>query len=292
MRHIYSARNVLARPRPAIVAAGLMLTVVLGFTAAAPAGTLRHADAATAVAEPPAAVDGRVRIPSLGLDAPLGVQRVAPDGSMPMPYGPVDVAWYDFTLHPGLGGVPGTSGNTILSGHVNYSANVPYAGVRYSGPAVFADLGQLRPGATIEIVRGRTATYRVVSMDVLPAERADWLTEFASTPVEMLTLFTCTGEFNPRTSDYSDRIVVKAVRVVGEARRLDVTADGRFLYGTGGTSDPLELLAAQPRAVTALYAKDPLGDEWLTFVPGAPSFINTLLGRLRPDALVIGRVAQ
>lgn len=267
--------------------AGLALTLV------AHASPMRIAEAGIPVIEPPAAVDGRVRIPSLGVDAPLGVQQVASDGTMPMPYGPVDVAWYDFVLHPGLGGVPLTSGNTILSGHVDYAANVPYAGVRYNGPAVFSGLERLRPDATIEIARGVTAaTYRVISVDVLPADRANWFDEFASTPVEMLTLFTCTGVFNPNTVSYSDRVVVKAVHAVGAARRLDVTGDGRFLYGVGGTTDPLELLAAQSRPVTALCAKDPLGDQWLTFVPGAPSFINTLTGQLGPDVLVIGRVAQ
>jgi sortase (surface protein transpeptidase) len=247
----------------------------------------RSAHAAIPVPEPPA-IDGRLRIPSIGVDAPLGPQLTAPDGTMPMPHGPVDVAWYDFSLHPGLGGVPGLVGNAIVSGHVDYAANVPYAGVRYSGPAVFAGLGTLQPGARIEVVRnGRTVAYRVVSVEVQPAETADWLTLFASTPVEMLTLFTCTGDFNPATVSYSDRVVVQAVRVLGEARRLDVTADGRFLYGTGGTSDPRELAAAQPGGVSGLYARDPVSGEWLTFVPGAPAFINTLTGRLRPDALVV-----
>lgn len=248
--------------------------------------------AAIPVPDPPS-TEGRVRIPALGIDAPLTVRQVAPDGTMPMPLGPADVSWYDFSIHPGLGGVPVASGNTILSGHVDYVANVPYTGVRYSGPGVFADLGRLRSGASIEVVRGPvTASYRVVSVEVLPAEQADWLREFAATPVETLTLFTCTGEFNPLTFDYSDRVVVKAVRVIGVARLLDITPDNRFLYGIGGTSDPVELAAAQARPVTALYARDPLGTEWLTYVPGAPSFVNTLVGRLRPDALVVGRVAQ
>ncbi len=290
MRRLQPTSVLLHRTRA--FSAATLAAAVLTLALTIPASPARMAEAAIPVAEPAAAVDGRIRIPSLGLDAPLGVQQVAPDGTMPIPYGPVDVAWYDFALHPGLGGVPLTSGNTILSGHVDYAANVPYAGVRYNGPAVFADLGQVRPGATIEVVRGRTVIYRVISVDVLSADRANWLVEFASTPVEMLTLFTCTGDFNPLTAVYSDRVVVKAVRVVGEAHRLDITGDGRFLYGVGGTTDPLELLSAQSRSVTALYAKDPLGDEWLTFVPGAPSFINTLTGRLRPDVLVIGRVAQ
>jgi len=278
------------RPRWRGVAFALV-SILLVITA--PSTEAQPASAAAIPVPDPPSTEGRVRIPSLAIDAPLTVRQVAADGTMPMPLGPVDVSWYDFGLHPGMGGVPAASGNTILSGHVDYVANVPYAGIRYSGPAVFADLGRMRVGAAIEVVRGSaTVAYRAVSVEVLPAEEADWLREFAATPVESLTLFTCTGEFNPRTFDYSNRVVVKAVRVIGTARRLDVTPDNRFLYGIGGTSDPVELLAAQTRPVTALYARDPLGTEWLTYVPGAPSFVNTLVGRLRADALVIGRVAQ
>jgi sortase (surface protein transpeptidase) len=253
----------------------------------------RVAEAVIPVIEPVAANDGRLRIPAIGVDAPLGVRTVAADGTMPMPLGPVDVSWYDFGLHPGMGGVPVISGNTIISGHVDYAANVPYAGVRYNGPAVFYDLGRIQTGARIEIARaGTTVGYRVTSVEVLPAALADWITTFASTPFETLTLFTCTGEFNPLTVEYSERVVVKAVRILGQANRLSLTGDGRFLYGTGGTSDPLELIEAQPGRVAALYAQDSGTREWLIFVPGAPSFINTLSGRLSPEALVFGRTGS
>ena len=188
------------------------------------------AEAVIPVIEPAAANDGRLSIPAIGVDAPLGVRAVAADGSMPMPLGPVDVSWYDFGLHPGMGGAPAISGNTVISGHVDYAANVPYAGVRYNGPAVFYDLGRVRPGARIEVLRsGATVGYRVTSVDILPADRADWLTTFAATPIETLTLFTCTGEFNPRTIEYPDRVVVKAVRILGRANPLSLTGDGRFL---------------------------------------------------------------
>lgn len=251
-----------------------------------------RAEAAIPVVEPVAANEGRLRIPAIGVDAPLGVRPMAPDGTMPMPHGPVDVTWYDFSLHAGLGGIPTAWGNTVISGHVDYAANVPYAGVRYNGPAVFADLGRLRPGALIEVARSTNVTYRVVSVETHPSDRGDWLSLFTTTPVEMLTLYTCTGTFNPRTIEYSDRIVVQAVRVLGAARQLEVTGDGRFLYGIGGTSDPRELAGTQARAITSLYSQDLATGQWLTYVPGAPSFINTLTGRLRPDALVVARVAQ
>ena len=52
--------------------------------------------------EPPNAVLGRLRVPALGIDAPLGVRSVGGDGQMPNPVGPSDVIWYDFTGWEGL----------------------------------------------------------------------------------------------------------------------------------------------------------------------------------------------
>lgn len=275
----------------AIGAAALVLALAMLIVSGRPLDG-GAAEAALPGAKPPAALGDRLRIPALGVDAPLGVRQVTKDGGLPKPSRAADVVWYDFGLHPGLGGVPGASGNTVLTGRVDSASNDGHTGVHYAGPAAFTDLGLVRLGHRIEVIRGgQTLSYRVVSVDVFSEEEADWRAVFASTPVEMLTLFNSTGEFDTHYVDWADKTVIKAVRVLGEARRLDITADGRFLNGTGGTSDPLELFAAQPRKLSALHARDPQTGEWLTFVLGAPSFINTLTGRLRPDTLVIGRLA-
>ncbi|TAK78675.1 MAG: class F sortase [Dehalococcoidia bacterium] len=252
----------------------------------------RAAEAALPVAQPPVAGDSRLRIPAIGLDASVGVRQVTKDGGLPRPPRAVDVVWYDFSLHPGIGGVPGAAGNTVLTGRVDAGSSEGHTGTHYAGASAFTDLGLVRPGHRIEMTRGGQAiVYRVVSVEVVNEETADWRAVFASTPVETLTLFTCTGEFDPRHSDYVEKTVVKAVRVLGEAKRLEVSTDGRFLTGAGGTSDPLELATAQQQQVTALHAQDSRGG-WLTFVPGAPSFVNTLIGQLRPDTQVVARLAR
>lgn len=275
-----------------IGAAALVLALTMLVIFGRPLGG-RAAETTLPAAKPSAVLTDRLRIPALGVDAPLGVQQVTKDGGLPRPPRAVDVVWYDFGLHPGLGGVPGASGNTILTGRVDSASSDGHTGVHYVGPAAFTDLELVRPGHQIEVTRGgQTLAYRVVSVEILNEEHANWRAVFATTPVEMLTLFNGSGKFNTHELDWADKTIVKAVRVLGQARRLDATADGRFLRGTGGTSDPLELAAAQPRKMAALYAQDPQTGEWLTFVPGAPSFINTLTGRLRPDMLVVGRTAQ
>ncbi|MEX2373634.1 MAG: class F sortase, partial [Dehalococcoidia bacterium] len=93
----------------------------------------------------------RIRIPALGVDAQIGSRYVGTDGVMPDPGGPADVVWYDLSAWAGMGGAPGGGGNAIFSGHVDYNANVGYAGVHYRGQAVFSGLGDLNPGDVIEV---------------------------------------------------------------------------------------------------------------------------------------------
>src|SRR5690606_2804642 len=101
--------------------------------------------------EPQDADFARLRIPVLGVDAPVGEYQV--DGRvMPAPDNPVEVAWYDMGLFPGSGGRPGEGGNAIFAGHVDYFANLAYAGTRYRGPGIFYELATLRPGHVIEVI--------------------------------------------------------------------------------------------------------------------------------------------
>ena len=56
----------------------------------------------------------RVVVPSIGVDAPVSVKTIGPDGVMQPPDEPEDVAWYDFSARPGGGG------NAVFSAHVDY----------------------------------------------------------------------------------------------------------------------------------------------------------------------------
>lgn len=244
------------------------------------------------IAEPANADYGRLRIPSLGVDAPIGVHALLPDGTMPMPYGPGDVALYDVDARTGFGGSPG-AGNALLSGHVDYAARVPYLGTRYEGPGVFGDLARIRRGAAIEVQRGVSrAQYTVISVREVEADTAEWDAIFAATSAPTLTLYTCAGTFNASTLKYSRRVVVRAI-AANAIRQLDATPDQQWAFGSAGTNNVGDVIAAQDRWIMSnLYSRDPRTGEWFQHVEGAPAFVNTLDRRLQADAFVVGKIER
>ena len=165
--------------------------------------------------EPPGAVLGRLRVPALGVDAPLGQTRVGSNGVMPNPAGPSDVLWYDFSEWEGIGGAIGGGGNAVFSAHVDYAARVQYAGVDYRGRGVFFGLSLLSPGDMIEVeTGGRILRYAVSWRDTVNAEDTDWNEVLSSdVAVDSITLITCGGEFDFDSRSYVDRVVVRAERI-------------------------------------------------------------------------------
>lgn len=165
--------------------------------------------------EPPSATLGRMRVPALGIDAPLGQRSVGGDGQMPNPTGPSDAVWYDFADWDGFGGGIGGGQNAIFSGHVDYAAHVGYAGVDFRGRGVFFSLDLLSGGDVIEVDSGgETVRYAVVWRKQVGAAASDWAEILSSdVPVDSITLITCGGEFNFAERSYLDRIVVRAERI-------------------------------------------------------------------------------
>lgn len=244
-----------------------------------------------AYGDPPQATEGRMRIRSIDVDAPIAPRIVDADGFSPMPFGPSDVALYDFGLFSGLGGVPGGGTNAVFSGHVDYVARVPWAGARYSGPAVFARLREVRVGDTVDVVRnGVTLTYTVAWTLRVDAAQARWVEYWnASVPVDSITLYTCAGDFDASSISYSERIVVRAERIIGTPRMLPQTF-GDYTAGISGTNAPGLLAAAQPFTVHSIWKLDPSTGKYLFWAPSAPPFVNTLNGRLSPDDFVIMKI--
>ncbi len=188
-----------------------------GLATAAPGEEITSvADLVKRFGEPPDATFARIKIPVLGVDAPVARATVDANGDMPAATNPVEATWYDLSRYPALGGVPGEGGNAIIAGHVDYFAHIPYAdGVLYRGKGVFGSLSLLSPGDVIEIdYQGKTLRYAVQWKQQVHANGGDWQQLFGSdTGGDAITLYTCTGDFSWTTREYSDRLVVRAQRV-------------------------------------------------------------------------------
>jgi LPXTG-site transpeptidase (sortase) family protein len=136
----------------------------------------------------------------------VNVRVVGSDGVMGEPNGRFDVIWYDFGSFSGMGGFPGVPGaNSIFSGHVDYHPHYT---------AVFWDLRQLVPGDIIDVylLDGSLVRYSV--------QWAKWIdpsVNFSSyafqTGEELITIVTCVGTFSSATRQYSNRLVVRGVRI-------------------------------------------------------------------------------
>ncbi|HET8631575.1 MAG TPA: class F sortase [Thermomicrobiales bacterium] len=144
---------------------------------------------------PPAGIPARLAIPAINVDAAVEQVGVDANGNMGTPQNPWDTAWYA----PGTR--PGQPGNAVIAGHVDYH-NI--------GPVVFWDLGKLAPGAEIWITEDNGARLRFIVQRIerYPADQAPLQAIFGPTGDANLNLVTCTGDFDPTTRTYDQRIVV------------------------------------------------------------------------------------
>ncbi|MGW2595666.1 class F sortase [Streptomyces sp. NPDC001515] len=139
----------------------------------------------------------RIRIPAIRVDAPMMRLGLGPDGSLDVPpAGNTDiVGWYKD------GTPPGAKGTAIVAGHVDNA----------DGPSVFYDLGAMKKGSAIEVLRqdGRTAVFTLDAIEVyenedFPDRRVYGASEHAS-----LRLITCGGGFSSATG-YRGNVVAYA----------------------------------------------------------------------------------
>ncbi|MFG1673377.1 class F sortase [Micromonospora sp. NPDC049282] len=201
-----------SRARTAVVVTAVTLAVAtgvglvsagLGSTSATPPQP--GASAAPATERPgsagptlPRSAPVRIAIPRIGVDADVVPVATDDNGALEVPplERPEVAGWY----RPGP--APGQAGNAVLVGHVDSQR----------GPAVFFDLGRLRPGDTVRVVRadGRTAAFTVDGVGAYPKDRFPTERVYGGGGTSRLRLITCGGRFNPRTGSYPDNIVVFA----------------------------------------------------------------------------------
>ncbi|MEU3508468.1 class F sortase [Streptomyces longwoodensis] len=159
---------------------------------ARPGGT----DPRSAPALPPSPPD-RVRIPAIGVDAPLTGLRLTPGGSLEAPPAARTnlAGWYE------AGTTPGETGTAIVAGHVDNA----------DGPAVFYALGALKKGARIEVDRrdGGTAVFTVDAVEVYRAGAFPDAKVYGAAPRPELRVITCGGGYS-RDTGYQGNVVVFA----------------------------------------------------------------------------------
>ncbi|WP_260475874.1 class F sortase, partial [Streptomyces sp. WAC 06725] len=140
----------------------------------------------------------RVRIPSLGVNAPLTGLGLDENGSLATPpEGDRNLAgWYE------NGTTPGTTGTSLIAGHVDTR----------SGPAVFYNLGALKKNHTIEVVRadGRTAVFSIDAVEVYDGNDFPDKKVYGPADRPELRLITCGGGFNKARQEYLGNVVAFA----------------------------------------------------------------------------------
>ncbi len=175
-----------------------MLLRLVHWPLAVAAVTLFFMMTQVAHAQSPAVITNpvRVTIPALGVDA--GVQDVglADDGSMGVPVGYSDVAWYD------LGIDPGQPGYAAFTGHIS---SIYF-------PGVFYNIDELSQGNTIHVFGddGTELVFLVQEVDSYPADTFPMDEVFGQTTTPGVVLITCSGDWDPNAHLFANRTVVFA----------------------------------------------------------------------------------
>lgn len=140
----------------------------------------------------------RLAVPAIKVSAPVSPVGQAEDGSIAVP--PLSKAdetgWYDRAP------TPGEAGRAIIVGHVDTKR----------GPAVFYELGKLKPGDRIEVTRSDESVV-VFAVDTvehfdkarLPADRV-----YSDDGPAELRLITCGGEWLGGNAGYADNVIAFA----------------------------------------------------------------------------------
>lgn len=142
----------------------------------------------------------RIILPTIGVDSAVQPVGINPDREIAAPDSFDQAGWYT-----GLS-APGQPGLSIIDGHLDGP----------NGPAVFANLAQLKSGEEFVVERGdeSTLTYRVLSVHEGSTTEALSLLFSQSPDVgSQLNLITCAGDFDQQTRRYDKRVVVWATLI-------------------------------------------------------------------------------
>lgn len=146
----------------------------------------------------PRSLPTSLRIPAIDVST-RGFEKLRklPDGELAPPKS------FDLPGFYAQGPWPGQFGPAVIGGHVDSKA----------GPAVFWNLGKLKPGDKVYVGRadGTTAVFSVDGVEQYPKDKFPTQRVYANTTNRAeLRLITCGGVFNRAIGHYKDNIVAYA----------------------------------------------------------------------------------
>jgi sortase (surface protein transpeptidase) len=143
----------------------------------------------------------QIRIPALGIEAPVESVGLLANGAMALPQFPSDAGWL------GSGPAPGSIGNAVIAGHLD--------GTR-GQPAAFWALGRLRSGDAITVITagGTQLRFAVVRIGRYDRQAVPLVAVFGPSNQANLNLLTCAGPYLQDQQTYRERLVVYT-RLIG-----------------------------------------------------------------------------
>ena len=135
-----------------------------------------------------------LRVPQINLAVSLSKLGLNADGTVEVPTDFHQPGWFR------LGSSPGELGAAVILGHVD----------SYRGPAVFYQLGDLRPGdrVSVTLADGVVTHFTVSSVAIYKKARFPARRVYGAGDVSTLQLVTCGGVFDHATGHYLSNIVV------------------------------------------------------------------------------------
>ncbi|MCX6733810.1 MAG: ice-binding family protein [Candidatus Peregrinibacteria bacterium] len=151
-----------------------------------------------ATASKPYALPMRIKIPSIGVNAPIQHVGIGKDGAMVPPTGPTNTAWFN------LGPPPGVIGSSVIAGHFGHWLS--------GSGSVFDNLKKLKKGDKVLVTddAGKTTTFIVRESKIYDPETytPDTNIFLSHDGKAHLNLITCDGTWNTVTKSFPNRRVV------------------------------------------------------------------------------------
>ncbi|GAA5141514.1 hypothetical protein GCM10023340_03350 [Nocardioides marinquilinus] len=138
----------------------------------------------------------RLRVPAIGVDAPVTELGIDRRGRIEVPDVAADAGWLRTTP------APGERGPAVVAGHLDSD----------TGPAVFYRLAALDVGDAVIVTRrdGTTARFTVDGVRTYPQDRFPTRTVYGPVPGPALRLVTCGGDYDAARGGYQANVVVYA----------------------------------------------------------------------------------